>query len=76
MTPLAWLLLALSAVGLFASTKWIGEAIGTALWNVNEWSKHRAYMLCAHAIVAYEFQRGRHIGPSIKYALKIMREDA
>ena len=40
---------------------------------IEEWADNRAFMLCAHAIVAHEFGRGRHIGPSIKYALKIMR---
>lgn len=61
-----------------------GIGAGEALWwgyksgswvygRATHWSDRRAYMLCAHAIVAYEFWRGRHIGPSIKYALKIMR---
>ena len=53
---------------------WWGYRSG--LWaygRATRWADHRAFMRCAHAIVAYEFGRGRHIGPSIKYALKIMR---
>jgi hypothetical protein len=73
MSPLSWLLVALSWIGAFVVGKWSRDQISAALVEVDAWADNRAFMLCARAIVAYEFQRGRHIGPSIKYALKIMR---
>ena len=73
MSPLSWLLVALSWIGAFAVGKWSRDLFSAALDMLDAWADNRAFMLCAHAIVAYEFQRGRHIGPSIKYALKIMR---
>ena len=68
-----YLLMALAWVGAAQVAYWIGKPLGWLAWKIDCWSDRRAYMLCAHAIVAYEFRRGRHIGPSIKYALKIMR---
>ena len=72
----AWGTVAFSWIGMFVVAKWVGGKIGTMAWMIDDWSERRAFMLCAHAIVAYEFKRGRHIGPSINYALKIMRGEA
>ena len=73
MTPLSLLLVALSWIGAFAVGKWSRDQFSEALGLLDEWANNRAFMLCARSIVTYEFGRGRHIGPSIKYALKIMR---
>ena len=69
----AWGTVAFSWIGMFVVAKWVGGKVGMMAWKIDCWSDRRAFMLCAHAIVAYEFKRGRRIGPSIKYALKIMR---
>ena len=73
MTPLSWLLFALSCIGAFTVGKWSRDQFSEALGLLDAWADNRAFMLCARAIVTYEFQRGRHIGPSIEYALRIMR---
>ena len=67
---------AFSWIGMFVVAKWVGGKIGTMAWMIDDWSERRAFMLCAHAICDYEFKRGRNLGPSIKYALKIMRGGA
>ena len=73
MSPLSLLLVALSWIGAFIVGAWSRRQLCELFAALDYWAENRAFMLCAHAIVAYEFQRGRHIGPSIKYALKIMR---
>lgn len=72
MTPLSWLLFALSCIGAFNVGAWSMRQLRDLMFIIEEWADHRAYMICARAIVAYEFGRGKHIGPSIKYAIKIM----
>ena len=76
MNELQWLLFALTCIGAFNVGAWCRRQYMDAWRMLDEWSEHRAFMLCAHAICDYEFKRGRHIGPSIKYALKIMRGGA
>lgn len=73
MNDVQWLLFALTCIGAWSVGAWLRRQYMDAWRMLDTWSDRRAFMLCAHAIVAYEFQRGRHIGPSIKYALKIMR---
>lgn len=76
MNELSWLLFVLTCIGAFNVGSWLRRQYVDAWRMLDDWSERRAFMLCAHAIVAYEFKRGRHLGPSIKYALKIMRGEA
>ena len=76
MNELSWLLFVLTCIGAFNVGSWILRQYVDAWRMLDDWSERRAFMLCAHAIVANELRRGRHLGPSIKYALKIMRGEA
>ena len=76
MNELQWFLFALTCIGAWNVGAWLRRQYMDAWRMLDEWSERRAYLLCARAIVDYEFRRGVHIGPSLKYALKIMRGGA
>ena len=73
MNELQWFLFALTCIGAFNVGEWCRRQYMDAWRMLDEWSEHRAYLLCARAIVDYEFRRGVHIGEALRYAMKIVR---
>ena len=72
MSPLSWILVALSWIGAFAVGKWSRDQLSMALSILDAWATERAHNLCGQAILDYEFDRGVDGLTAWEYAHRMM----